>query len=119
MLTSFRSALPPGAASARGAGAACAGAAGVAPAASGVAQFEQNFAPAAAGVPQLGQVTASGEAHSWQNFAPGWLSVPQLGQFKTGRVPQVGSTGVPLLAQIYPQAMGLPHGIYLLNPFAS
>jgi len=52
----------------------------VAPAPSGVAHSEQNFAPGTFVVPHDGQLVASGVAHSAQNFAPGRLSVPQLGQ---------------------------------------
>jgi hypothetical protein len=77
----LRSALPPdGAASTRGVTAAAADAP------NGVAQFEQNLAPAAAGVPQLGHVTANGDAHSWQNLAPTLFCVPQLEQITVREV---------------------------------
>jgi hypothetical protein len=53
---------------------------GCAPAASGVAHSEQNFAPGTFVIPHDGHVVVSGVAHSAQNFAPGRLSVPQFGQ---------------------------------------
>lgn len=60
-------------------------AAGWAPAASGVAHSEQNFAPGTFVVPHDGQVVASGVAHSAQNFAPKRLSLPQVGQVTWAR----------------------------------
>ena len=51
-----------------------------APAWSGVAHSEQNFAVGGLIVPQFGQPAASGVAHSEQNFAPGRFSVAQFGQ---------------------------------------
>jgi hypothetical protein len=67
-----------------------AAAAGVAPASSGVAHSEQNFAPGVLDVPQFGQAAASGVAHSEQNFAPGRFSVPQFGQITLRRIPRQG-----------------------------
>ena len=57
-----------------------AGRAAAAEPASGVAHSEQNLAPGALLVPQLGQAVANGVAHSMQNLAPGRFSVPQVEQ---------------------------------------
>jgi hypothetical protein len=40
----------------------------------------QNFAPAGAGVPQLGHVRSSAFPHDMQNFAEVGFSVPQFAQ---------------------------------------
>ena len=83
MLTTRRSATDPVAAVAGAVAAdpvAWAAADGRAPAWSGVAHSEQNFADGGLIVPQLGQPPASGVAHSEQNFAPGRFSVAQVGQ---------------------------------------
>ena len=54
---------------------------------SGVAQFEQNFAPGVAGVPQFGHVTANGVAHSWQNLAPTLLLRSTVGTDQAQSIP--------------------------------